>query len=346
MISRRWMASLLFVSSMCVAAQAQAQAQAQGRARARSSAEAAPGPKPVISESTPKAQGFALRGVGLRGSLGRLERADPVGAGDLELWNGGGDLYERGVGVLRLDQWSGRYFDELWIGYGSEGLRYQLYGQLGFGGMWLFGETPGPRVDGSPGGDGPVGDRPVVEAHGILARFAMRGELRREADVFSSEVRLPGGELGYSWSRGSRQLEILGHAGWTLTGRFNPEGQTRDLRGMSYGSSLSVGWDRLRLDADVSWVAAHDDLGALLHGRAHFCGLSQDRWGGRKTKRERMRDIGRPPPPPGWAVCADFRVLQGRTDVRADAATEAIEPTFTTQYVGGLSIVIGQVGHL
>ena len=314
MTLRLWVRSFLCVSSMCVSATAQP---AAATATATATATEPAPPTPVLSPTTPKAAGFALRGLGARGSAAHV-----AGGGRGEaLWNGGGDLYERGVGVLRLEQFSGRYFDELWIGYGSEGWRYQLAGQLGFGGMWLLDGTQGP-----------------------VARVALRGELRREGGVFSSEARLPGGELGYFWNRGNRQLEILGHAGWTLAGRFNPEGQTRDLRGMSYGSSLSIGWGRARLDADVSWVDAHDALGALLHGRAHFCGLSRDRWGGMKTKAERQRDIGRPPAPPGWAICADFRVLQGRTELRS--AVDEGSPTFTTQYVGGLSIVVGQVGHL
>lgn len=325
MTLRLWMRSFLCVSSLCVGVGAQpppvADAAASTAEPASPAAELALSPsgpappKPVLSPRTPKAAGFALRGLGARGSAALLEG----GGRDEAVWNGGGDLYERGAGVLRLEQFSGRYFDELWIGYGSEGLRYQLAGQLGFGGIWLVDGTQGP-----------------------VARLALRGELRREGGVYSSEARLPGGEVGYFWNRGNRQLEILGHAGWTLTGRFNPEGQNRDLRGMSYGSSLSIGWGRARLDADVSWVDAHDALGALLHGRAHFCGLSRDRWGGTRTKAERRRDVGRPPPPPGWAICADFRVLQGRTALRAGED----EATFTTQYVGGLSVVLGQVGHL
>src|SRR5690606_38572615 len=228
------MRSFLCVSSLCVGVGAQpppvADAAASTAEPASSAAElalppsepapAAPAPaepappKPVLSPRTPKAAGFALRGLGVRGSAALLEG----GGRDDAVWNGGGDLYERGAGVLRLEQFSGRYFDELWIGYGSEGLRYQLAGQLGFGGIWLVDGTQGP-----------------------VAQLALRGELRREGGVDSSEARLPGGEGGYFWNRGNRQLEILGHAGGTLTGRFNPEGQNRDLRGMGYGASLSIG---------------------------------------------------------------------------------------------------------
>lgn len=267
-------------------------------------------PTPVLSETSARAAGFALRGLGVRGSGARLD--GPQGND----WNGGGELYERGVGVLRLENWNGRYLDELWIGYGTEGWRYQLSGQFALGAMWLFQDT-----------------------HGPLLRFAMRGDLRREGGVYSSELRLPGGELGYSWSKGTFQAEAVAHAGLTLTGRFNPEGGERNLHGGSYGSAFSLGWNRLRLDGDLSWIAAYGNPGAVLHARAHLCALSQDRWGGNKTRIERLKDVGEPPPPPGWALCADFRALRGQIQTPAGA-------TDSSQYVIGLSIVVGQLGHL
>lgn len=263
-------------------------------------------PEPVEAKGSIVPRGFGMRGIGLRGSAAEL-RAPAANAGS---WSGGGDLYARGIGVLRLDFLSARYFDELWIGYGSEGLRYQLAGQLGLGGIWLF-----------------------DDAHGAVLRFAMRGDLRREGRVFSSEIRLPGGELGYSWSRGKRQVELVGHIGSTLTGRFNPEEQTRHLRGVTYGASLSFSLARLRLDGDLSQVAARSELGAVTHIRAHFCWLSEDRPG--RKERASKAPLERPPPP-GWAICSDFRLLRGRTEPEA---------AYSQQFVGGLSVVIGELAH-
>lgn len=287
----------------------------------RSSAQQAPTTEkadPILSDRTPRASGMGLRGIGLRASSART---DTDGA-ESAAWSAGGDLYERGVGVLRLDFWSARYFDELWIGYGSEGFRYQLAGQLGFGVIWLFDEA-------SHGG-----------GHGIVTRFAMRGHLRREGDVFSSEVRVPGGELGYHWTSGNRQLELIAHGGATLTGRFNPLDERRVLRGATYGASLSFEWARLRLDADTSLVAATAELGGVLQARAHLCALSQDRPQGRKASGADPK--GRPSPP-AWALCLDFRGIQGRTS--ADAVdTPLLESS--RQMVGGLSIAVGELLHL
>lgn len=273
---------------------------------------------PIVSDGTPRASGMGLRGIGLRASTARTETSSTESAA----WSAGGDLYERGAGVLRLDFWSGRYFDELWIGYGSEGLRYQLAGQLGFGVIWLFDEA-------SSGG-----------GHGLVMRFATRGHLHREGDVFSSEVRVPGGEVGYNWTSGNRQLEFIAHGGATLTGRFNPLDERRVLRGATYGASLSFEWARLRLDADTSFVGATTELGGVLQARAHLCGLSKDRPHGQKASHA---DPKRRPPPPAWAVCLDFRGTQGRTS--ADAVdTPLLESS--RQVVGGLSIVVGQLLHL
>jgi hypothetical protein len=268
----------------------------------------------VLSDTSARAAGFALRGIGLRSSVGKIDAPSPKNSD----WNGGGELYERGLGVLRLENWTGRYFDELWIGYGTEGWRYQLSGQFALGAMWLFQET-----------------------HGPLLRFAMRGDVRREAGVYSSELRLPGGEVGYSWTRGIGQVEWVAHAGATLTGRFNPEGQKRNLHGGTYGSSLSLGLGHVRLDGDVSWIAARADPGAVLHARAHLCALSQDRWGGNKTRKERLKEVGQPPASPAWALCADFRALRGQTRVSGGSAVDTY-----AQYVVGVSIVLGQLGHL
>lgn len=271
-----------------------------------------PGPPPILSGASPKARGFALRGVGARGSVASTRSDEDL----TEAFRGGGDLYERGVGVLRLDSWSGRYFDELSIGYGSEGLRYQVAGQLGFGWIGLFDED-----------------------QGVAVRFAARGHLRREGGVYSSELRVPGGELGYFWSRDTAQLEVLAHAGMTLTGRYQPEGQTRDLRGFSYGSSLSFGWARLRVDADLSQVAADADEGGVLQVSAHFCRLSHDRQGGRRSRLEAGL---RPPEPTAWALCGDFRALRGSTrDV-----TTGLEVLGSEQVVWGISLTFGQLAHL
>lgn len=281
-------------------------------------------PEPVVSDSTPRSAGIALRGIGLRTSTARTNTGAPPSA----RWSAGGDLVERGLGVLRVDFWSGRYFDELWIGYGSEGWRYQLAGQLAFGVTWLFGDTPS-------------GD-----SHGLVARFAMRGHLRREGDVFSSEVRVPGGELGYNWTSGDRQLELVGHGGATLTGRFNPLDEERRLRGATYGGSLSFEWARLRLDADYSHVAATAELGPVLQARAHLCGLSVDRPQGRKARPpDTPTSRGEPwrPPPPSWALCLDFRGTQGRTGT-TDGHLPLLESS--RQVVGGLSVVIGELLHL
>lgn len=274
-------------------------------------------PEPILSDRTPQASGTALRGIGLRASTARTD----VGNAESPTWSAGGDLYERGMGVLRLDLWSGRYFDELWIGYGSEGFRYQLAGQLGFGVIWLFDEAPS-------------------SGHGIVTRFAMRGHLRREGNVFSSEIRVPGGEFGYNWTSGNRQIELVAHLGATLTGRFNPLDERRTLRGTTYGASLSFEWSRLRLDADTSLVAATAELGAVAQARVHLCALSTDRPHGRKANS--ADPLGRPPPP-AWAVCLDFRGMQGRTG--ADAVdTPLLEGS--RQMVGGLSVVIGELLHL
>jgi hypothetical protein len=296
-----------------------------GVARAQPVSEPAPAPvsvtvsateqpsEPVLSETSARAAGFALRGLGLRSSVARVDGP----ATNTKDWNGGGELYERGVGVLRLENWSGRYFDEMWIGYGTEGWRYQLSGQFALGAMWLFQRT-----------------------HGPLLRFAMRGDLRREGGVYSSELRIPGAELGYSWNRGTAQAELIAHAGTTLTGRFNPDGHKRSLQGGTYGASFSLGWNHIRLDGDLSWVAARADLDAVLHARSHLCGLSQDRWGGSKTRKARQKEVGQPPAPPGWALCGDFRALRGRTQ------GPGVRTEISTQYVVGISVVLGQLGHL
>jgi hypothetical protein len=304
--------ALLFVTSWAASQTQQVVDATPASAPAEAAQPAAP--TPVLSPQTPEARGFALRTLGVRGSA-----VSTRAAGRDEQWSGGGELYERGVGVLRLDFWSGRYFDELWIGYGSEGWRYQLSGQLGFGAIALLDKD-----------------------QGVAARLALRGQMRREGGLYASELRLPGAELGYFWSRGNRQLEILGHVGTTLTGRFNPEGQTRELRGLTYGSSLSVSLSRLRLDADVSQVAASAEAGAVLEARAHLCAHSQDRWGGRRSRRGEAT----PPPPPAWAICGDFRALRGRVEDVTSGLDEGPGDGTAQQVVWGVSVTFGQLAHL
>ncbi len=271
-------------------------------------------PEPVPRAGV-EPRGFAARGMGIRGMVHRTQgpgrRAAP-----------GFMAYERGIGVLSGAFVTGRYFDELWIGYDGLDVTYSLSVQGAFGVFW-----------------------PIRAHHGPLARISLRGDLRQQGGWSLAQLRLPGAQLGWTYSLGVTQFEALVHASPALLGHVDSGAGRRQLQGMSYGGSLSLAWQDLRLDLDVSEVAPVADLGSMTDIRGHLCGLL-----GKGPVRPTTSTRG--PSPPVYSgpaahdfkasVCTDISIL---STILMDASGQP-HSNPSTQAVIGISVLIGRFTRL
>lgn len=189
-------------------------------------------------------KGMALRVIGARGGYGR---ADWPGAGES---SGGGGVQERGMGHLQLYWMNARYADRLYIGGGSGGFEYAIFGDIAFGARLSLGA-----------------------GHGPFARIGGRGHLLKEGRFFSSSFELPRSEAGYQLFRGALQLEGGGHVGYRIWGAYKPLDAGRSLDStFVYGAYSALGLGPVRLELD--WTRSSDEpMGPLDRISAEICAL-------------------------------------------------------------------------
>lgn len=139
------------------------------------------------------------------------------------------DFYEGGLGGLRVS--STRVVGSDRARHGA-GIGLQLSGHnnmYGFRRGFSYRSTTffllggGARgFEGGLGADLAWGWRvPVAPKHGPLVRLGMRGYLLGNNELYASLLELPQVQLGYQWMRGAELLELAGHAGAVLAGRYN-----------------------------------------------------------------------------------------------------------------------------
>lgn len=267
-------------------------------------------------------RGFAQRALGARAFF--AERVADDGAG-------GGAIYERSIAALYSDWISARYFDELWFGHDAEDFTYSISGQLAMGVWWNFNEHSGP-----------------------FARAAIRGDFRRQGGVFFSALRVPEGQVGWSYVRGSALFEAFAHVGTTLVGRFESRRAGYDLGGFTWGAAGAWSWDRVRFDLDVSRVGQASAGGAVWDARSHLCMY----WGkasltaGSRGADDAAKPAGSPEPAAlrgaatasfSFATCADGSILSGQIpSLNIDTLSSPHSAlTQLTQGVIGFSVVFG-----
>ncbi len=269
---------------------------------------------PVVTVGE-QASGFVVRMLGVRGSL--LSSTSPAIEGREPM--AGGAFAGRGLALLSGEIMSARYFDDLWIGYDSGGTTYSLSGQIALGARWQILPQTGPFV-----------------------RFEMRGEMRRQGGWYYSSFRLPGAQVGWGTIKGLFQGELMAHGGTSLTGRLRSGDIERDVVGPVAGAAISLIYDRLSLDADMSYLGLGQERGTLLDARGNFCTF----WG-KHPPQHTYKPIARPEsdfygPLSAefqWAFCADASILR-------DTSPATMSPASRQQFVMGLSFLVGRALRL
>lgn len=190
----------------------------------------------------PELNGVAIRAIGVRAEL-----AEPRDA--LE---GGGALYERGLGVLFHDWFSARYVDFAEIGADTSGLRYRVDLQLAAGPQLLYDPS-----------------------HAIFARIGARAEVSRASGFYASAIRAPELQIGHHSAGKHLQLDLAAHGSYVVLGHVIPAGPKYTVGGAwAFGGYVSAAWSRLRLDAE--WSRLEHDTYRSDELRAHACVLWSD----------------------------------------------------------------------
>lgn len=253
------------------------------------------------------AEGYAQRTVGVRGATVFNDANRPLGEVA---------FYERGVALLAGPWVSARYLDEMWIGGGGGGATYSLSGNL----------AVGIRREVGPG-------------HGPFARGELRGDLRRTGGVYHSSLRFPGLQLGWGGNHGRWIFEALGHSGFSSTGRLKTEHRRRDIRGWFTGGAWTLGWDRLQVHGDVSYLFTGSP--GFWDARANFCSL----WGKKPPKKWYSKTAGPNSVNNGpFAVDYSFGLCSDASFLRAESRTDG--SALFDQWAFGFSFVVGQFSRL
>jgi hypothetical protein len=143
-------------------------------------------------------------------------------------------------------------------------------------------------VEGGLGADFMVGlFTPLEKRGGFVSRLGGRGHLLGNHAFYTSLLELPMLELGYQHLEKDFRLDVAGHGGGVLVGRYKPDGEQRRLGGsFEYGGLFSFRAGPVDFDLDWTHVAAEsgpgtaiDMLRSLLCGGANFFGVCMDaRW--------------------------------------------------------------------
>lgn len=272
---------------------------------------------PAAGAPVPRAgvepRGFGSRAIGVRGIVQRTTTLDSESSA-------GAMAYERAIGILMAQAVTARYFDEMWIGTDGIDLSYAL-AVSGAVGLFL----------------------PIRDYHGPFARLELRANLRQEAGWSIAQLRVPGAQVGWTFSRGVTQWELLIHGSAALLGHVDTGLFRRPLEGLAYGGALTMAWQDLRLDADLSLIAPETGLAAVLEVRAHACGLL-----GKKRERPGKSTRGSGVPVYVGPAANDFRasMCADVSLLSAEGSVMGSGPSAATQTFVGLSILVGRFTRL
>lgn len=147
---------------------------------------------------------------------------------------------DEGTGGASLFTWSDKYATRGIFTY-----RGSILGMLGGG-------TAG--FEGGLGGGLQWGVRAKVdEYHGPLMRIGFDGLMIGNEKLFASYIEVPTTHVGYQYLKGVTVLEVGGHGGAILDGRFNTgDDARRKLGGFDFGAYMAVHLPDARFD--VSWM--------------------------------------------------------------------------------------------
>jgi len=264
------------------------------------------------------AQGFVMRTAGIRGgtwlSRGPSESNAMITA------------EEFADALFHVGHLSARYRDQLAIGYDGKDITYRLALDASLGVFW-----------------------PLATGHGPVLRAAMRGELFQLGGFNFGQLVLPGAELGYSYSKGPLQWELIGSLGPALSGEFRYQSNRLDLSGPVWGGGVTFRWQELSFTLDEA-VTEPGGGRRSIATRGHLCGLL----GGRppeaqnssRGKNVRVR-AGRSARDFRLAVCADFSSLMALSsgqDEPPSGETGSLSEASLTQV--GLSLMFGRISRL
>jgi len=223
--------------------------------------------------------------------------------------------------------------------FGLRGSQTQVHGEDGKAGIGLVSQSAAYMTDrsaqitarsshfaflggGRAGLEGGIGlslgmglYQPVAASHGPFSRLGGRGFLFGNAALYASMLELPTLELGYQLLERDLHLELSGHGGAVLTGRYKPGDERRKLgSAFSYGGLLAARLAAVDLELDLSRIepgesdpnGPFDMLTLLLCGGARYFG-----------------------------VCFDARILDGGVPVRGGSRN--VQSSFLGLSVGGLT---------
>jgi hypothetical protein len=218
---------------------------------------------------------------------------------------------------------SARYADELWFGY--DGIDVSARALL----------------------DASFGFRlPVTLYGGPVARLALYAEVTQLTGWSKTELRLGGGEFGWSYARGAGHLDLVLQIGPTWLGQADLGATHRNLSGLTWGAVLSSGWEELIFDVRMSQIAQDSAAGAVTDLRAEVCGLLGGR-DPRPTKTTRGKGVRAFAGPSGRdfraSLCADVSYGYAEAEGAAPPASTGTSSRWTTI---GVSILIGRSSRL
>jgi len=281
-------------------------------------AEWATRPTSKVGRTGVDAAGFASRTGGVRTFV-----ADGTsGQGHSTL---GVVVRERATALLLTRLLSARYGDELWLGYDG----------VDFTGRAL--------IDGSFGFY-----LPVSRYMGPVARVGLFAEVTQQVGLFKTELQLGTGELGWTFARGAQHLDLVFQLGPTLLGQVDLGSLHRSLGGVTWGASMSSGWEELTFDLRMSQIGQDAAEGPATDLRAEVCGLLG---GGpaRPSKTTRGADakafVGPNSRDFRALLCADL--TYGSASAFASGPAQPSAATMSSRWTTiGISVLIGRASRL
>lgn len=264
-------------------------------------------PRGVIPRAAGEhAEGFAQRALGARAAIDLSNAGERLPSGA---------LYERGIALLGGPVVSARYFDELWIGGGAEGVTYSLFVDVAVGARWLVGQW-----------------------HGPFARAGLVGHLRRSGGLYHSTLRIPALQLGWGGFHGNWLLDGYASIAPAVLGKIGPPDGRESVTGLFAGAGLTVGWDRIRLDVEAGRLLTG---GSLLETRNFLCAFwgkkAPKQWYGTKRKGTTVNE-GTFAVDYSASTCLDAKLVHSTVD-------ELSRNDFRNWSLG-FSLVVGQFSRL
>ncbi len=251
-------------------------------------------------------EGFALRMLGMR--------AGPLRPEDTRDVSGFIAVQEYSDALVRIGKWSGRYTDQVWLGYDGRDITYDfaLSGALG---VFL----------------------PLGKHHGPVLRASARAEALQLVGLNFTQIALPGAELGYSYLDGPTQFEIAATAAPSLAGEFRRGGDRIALGGPLFGGLMTVRWQAISLTVDTAFTDPPQGP-TLIRTSAHLCGVLTGGRGSRVDSSSWVAHTAQEARKFRLSVCTDFSgaELFGDRDSGANLSFASL----------GLSFLVGNVSYL